>query len=171
MKRLQCSFQIPLINDSTGNMETSTLLTIETKLQILRPPDEVFEAIVDPAKMSNYFISHGSSRMEEGKSLFWRFPEFDLEFPIRVGTIIKDSLISYFWTIDNEELLVEISLTPVAGDATIVTVTEKSRNNDEKGLRWLKQNTEGWANFLACLKAWLEYDINLRKGAFDFLRL
>jgi uncharacterized protein YndB with AHSA1/START domain len=91
-------------------------------------------------------------------------------FPIRVGSIIKDSFISYFWAIDNEELLVEILLTPVAGDVTIVTVTEKSRKNDEAGLRWLKQNTEGWANFLACLKAWLEYGVNLRKGAFDFLR-
>ena len=152
-------------------METSTSLTIETKLQILKPAAEVFEAIVDPAKMSNYFISQGSGRMEEGRLLHWRFPEFDMEFPIRVGSIIKDSFISYFWTIDNEELLVEILLTPVAGDATIVTVTEKSRNNDEAGLRWLKQNTEGWANFLACLKAWLEYGINLRKGAFDFLKI
>jgi uncharacterized protein YndB with AHSA1/START domain len=151
-------------------METSTLLTIETKLQILRPADVVFEAIVDPEKMSNYFISQSSGRMEEGKSLLWRFPEFEMEFPVRVGKIVKDSLISYFWTIDNEEFLVEISLTPVADDATIVTVTEKSRNNDEAGMRWLKQNTEGWANFLACLKAWLEYGINLRKGAFDFLR-
>ena len=151
-------------------MEPSTSLTIETKLQILRPPAEVFEAIIDPGKMSNYFISQGSGRMEEGRLLHWRFPEFDMEFPIRVGSIIKDSFISYFWTIDNEELLVEILLTPVAGDATIVTVTEKSRNNDEAGLRWLKQNTEGWANFLACLKAWLEYGVNLRKGAFDFLR-
>ena len=146
-------------------------LVIETKIQISAPPGAVFEAIVDPAKMSNYFISQGSGRMEEGRLLHWRFPEFDMEFPIRVGSIIKDSFISYFWTIDNEELLVEILLTPVAGDATIVTVTEKSRNNDEAGLRWLKQNTEGWANFLACLKAWLEYGINLRKGAFDFLKI
>lgn len=30
------------------------------------------------------------------------------------------------------------------------------------------ENTEGWANFLACLKAYLDYGINLRKGAFDF---
>ena len=109
--------------------------------------------------------------MEEGKSLLWRFPEFDMEFPIRVGTIIKDSMISYFWVIDNEELLVEISLTPVGGDRTIVTITEKSRNNDDAGLKWLKQNTEGWANFLCCLKAWLEYGVNLRKGAFDFLKI
>lgn len=30
-------------------------------------------------------------------------------------------------------------------------------------------NTEGWANFLACLKAWMEYGINFRKGAFAYL--
>jgi len=43
-------------------------------------------------------------------------------------------------------------------------------DNDEAGIKWLKSNTEGWANFLACLKAFLEYGINLRKGAFDFMR-
>jgi len=50
-----------------------------------------------------------------------------------------------------------------------VTVSEKGRENDEPGIYWLKGNTEGWANFLACLKAYLEYGINLRQGAFDFL--
>jgi len=62
-----------------------------------------------------------------------------------------------------------MTLTPKANSSTLVTVTEKSRDNDEAGLKWLVGNTEGWANFLACLKAWLEYAINLRKGAFDFL--
>ena len=42
-------------------------------------------------------------------------------------------------------------------------------DNNEAGIKWLKGNTEGWANFLACLKAWLEYGIHLRKGAFDFM--
>jgi hypothetical protein len=50
-----------------------------------------------------------------------------------------------------------------------VRITEKSRPCDEAGLKWLQGNTAGWANFLACLKAYLEYGINLRKGAFDFL--
>jgi hypothetical protein len=58
----------------------------------------------------------------------------------------------------------------VNDNATIVEVTEKSMKNDEAGIKWLKQNTEGWANFLSCLKAWLEYGINLRKGAFDFMK-
>jgi uncharacterized protein YndB with AHSA1/START domain len=145
------------------------LLEIKTAIQILKPAPEVFEAIIDPAKMSNYFISKGSGRLEEGKKIFWKFPEFDLEFPIRVGKIENDKYISIYWEMDNIELQVEINLTPRKNEFTLVTVTEKSRKNDEAGIRWLQGNTAGWANFLACLKTYLEYGINLRKGAFDHL--
>jgi uncharacterized protein YndB with AHSA1/START domain len=145
-------------------------LEIKTAIQILKPVHEVFEAIVDPGKMSNYFISKGSGRMEDGKQLIWRFPEFDMEFPVRVVKIEKDKYISYHWDIDDLEHLVEMTLTPKENSSTLVTVTEKGRANDEAGIKWLKGNTEGWANFLACLKAYLEYGINLRKGAFDFMR-
>jgi uncharacterized protein YndB with AHSA1/START domain len=146
----------------------SELLEIKTAIQILKPVSEVFEAIVDPKKMSNYFISKSTGKMEEGRPLKWQFPEFEMEFPIRVGKIERDKYISYYWDIDGIELLVEIMLTSIDNKATIVTITEKSRKNDEAGIRWLKGNTEGWANFLACLKAYLEYGINLRKAAFDF---
>ena len=142
-------------------------LEIKAALQISKPADEVFDAIIDPFKMSNYFISKGSGKMEEGKQIIWQFPEFDSDFPIRVGKIEKN--ISFYWDMDGIELFVEITLTSRSGNSTLVTITEKSRKNDESGIKWLKGNTEGWANFLACLKAFLEYGINLRKGAFDFM--
>jgi uncharacterized protein YndB with AHSA1/START domain len=145
-------------------------LAIKVEIQILKPAEEVFEAIVDPDKMTNYFISKSSGRLEEGKQVIWKFPEFDLEFPVRAGKIEMNNYISFYWEADGIELLVEISLTPQNLSTTLVTITEKSRNNDEAGIKWLQGNTEGWANFLACLKAWLEYGINLRKGAFDFLK-
>jgi uncharacterized protein YndB with AHSA1/START domain len=145
------------------------ILDIKAAIQILRPVNEVFEAIVDPNKMSNYFISKSSGKMEEGKQIMWQFPEFVLEFPIRVSKIEKNKYISYYWDVDDIELLVEMTLITKDNNSTIVTITEKSRNNDEAGIKWLKGNTEGWANFLACLKAYLEYGINLRKGAFDFM--
>lgn len=146
-------------------------LEINVALQVLKPVSRVFEAIVDPAEMSNYFISRSSGRMIEGEELRWGFPEFEEEFPIRVGKIEQDEYISYYWDTDGKELLVEIELTPVDGEATIVTITEKGMDSDEAGIRWLMRNTAGWANFLACLKAYLEYGINLRKGAFDFLKI
>lgn len=108
--------------------------------------------------------------MEEGKKLIWNFPEFEVDCPVRAGKIEKDKYISYFWDgEDGKELLVEITLESKGDDKTLVRVTEKSMENNEAGIKWLKGNTEGWANFLACLKAWLEYGINLRKGAFDFM--
>ena len=143
-------------------------LEIKTGLIMLKPAHEVFKAIVDPLRMGNYFISQSNGRMEEGKNLIWKFPEMDMDIPVRIIKIEKDKYISYYWNDeDGKELLVEMTLTPKENYSTFVVVTEKSRNNDEAGIRWLKGNTEGWANFLACLKAYLEYGINLRKGAFD----
>jgi uncharacterized protein YndB with AHSA1/START domain len=144
-------------------------LSIKTALQIGKPVNDVFEAIVDPDLMSNYFISKSSGRMVEGKTIMWRFPEFEMEFPIRVGQIEKDKYISYYWEVDGSDLFVEMTLATARNNSTVVTITEKSMKNDEAGIKWLQGNTEGWANFLACLKAWLEYGINLRKGAFDFM--
>jgi uncharacterized protein YndB with AHSA1/START domain len=145
-------------------------LEIKTAIQVSKPANEVFEAIVDPDKMSNYFISKGSGRLEEGKTIMWRFPEFDMEFPVRPGKIEKDSYISFSWDMEGKELIVEFTLGRMDNGSTLVTVTEKSMKNDEAGIKWLQGNTAGWANFLACLKAYLEYGINLRKGAFDYMR-
>ena len=151
-------------------MSNPDKLKIKTSLKILKPAHEVFEAIVDPGKMSNYFISKSTGRMEAGKTLTWQFPEFDMEFPVRVEKVVKDEFISYTWDDweDNTiKTLVEISLEEKGKDETLVTVREGSRENNEAGIKWLSSNTEGWANFLACLKAYMEYGINLRKGAFD----
>jgi len=52
-------------------------LEIEVALQIRKPVSEVFEAIVNPDKMSNYFISKSSGRIQESKEIKWRFPEFE----------------------------------------------------------------------------------------------
>ena len=143
------------------------ILEIKAGIQIQKPVHEVFEAIVDPSKMSNYFIAYGSGRMETGAKLMWRFPELDMNVPVRVGEVRKDEYVSYHWDNDKKEFLVEITLTP-RGNDTVVVVTEKSAENDEEGIKWFGGNTEGWANFLSCLKAWLDYGIHLRKGAFDY---
>lgn len=146
-------------------------LEIKTAIQISKLPKEVFEAIVDPEKMSNYFISEGSGRMEEGKTVKWKFPEFDESAAIKVVEVTPDEYISFQWEgAKNKVLLVEMTLLEMPGNSTLLRITEGTMENTEAGIKWLAQNTEGWANFLACLKAYLEYDINLRKGAFDFMK-
>lgn len=144
------------------------MLEIKVGLTVLKPVHEVFDAVVNPDKMCNYFISESSGKMEENKTLEWKFPEMDLRFPVKVKKVDLDKYVSFAWDgMDGRELLVEIKFNPKTSGSTFLEITEKERENNEEGIKWLKSNTEGWANFLACLKAYLEYGINLRKGAFD----
>ncbi len=146
-------------------------LEVKAALQIAKPASVIFEAIINPEQMKNYFISKSSGRMEEGKTIVWQFPEFEFDAPVRVGKIEPDKYISFSWDgNDGKELSVEMTFTPQPDHSTVVRISEKGMDNDEAGIAWLVGNTEGWANFLACMKAWLEYGIHLRKGAFDFMK-
>ncbi len=143
-------------------------LTIKAGLQVAKPIAEVFDAIVDPEKMKNYFIGSSTGPMIEGETIAWGFSEFDITFPVRVGKIEENKYISFYWnSMGGPETCVELNLQEIEPGLTFVQITEKERMNDSDGINWLRSNTEGWANFLACLKAWMEYGINLRKHAFN----
>ena len=146
------------------------MLEIHNAIQIQKPINEVFEAIVDPEKMKNYFISESTGRMETGANLVWRFPEFDMSYPVQVKKVIPNDLVAFYWESEGMQLLVEIKLTSREDNSTMVHVSEGEREADEAGLKWLMHNAGGWGNFLACLKCYVEHGINLRIGAFDYLR-
>ncbi|HRN55912.1 MAG TPA: hypothetical protein PLL71_05640 [Agriterribacter sp.] len=67
-------------------------------------------------------------------------------------------------------MLVEIFLEACTGNTTVVKVMEKESGHTDQDIQWVIQQTEGWANFLACMKAWLEYGVHLRKGALGFMK-
>jgi uncharacterized protein YndB with AHSA1/START domain len=154
-------------------MAVPQTLSIKAGLKISAPPHDVFEAIADPIQMKNYFISESTGRMEAGTTVNWKFPEMDMVFPVRIDKVEQDKYISYYWKdfIDGTETHVEITMTAKENNSTLVQITEKSRKNDEAGIKWLQGNTEGWANFLACLKAWIEYGVHLRRNAFDMSQM
>ncbi|MDM1061453.1 SRPBCC domain-containing protein [Empedobacter falsenii] len=145
-------------------------LTAKATIQIQKSKNEVFDAIVNPNKMIQYFIASSTGAIETGKIVEWKFPEFDDIFPVMGGDLKQDEYISFDWSGGVDDMLVEIFLEKGENDSTIVKVIEHEMNDDEAGIKQLMGQTEGWANFLACLKAYLEYGINLRKGAFDFMK-
>ncbi|MBU2938300.1 SRPBCC domain-containing protein [Lacinutrix sp. C3R15] len=144
-------------------------MILESKaiLQIQKPIEEVFEGIVNPEKITKYFIAESSGRLQTGKDVTWKFPEFDTKFPITEVKTENPSFISFVW---DPETIVKITLQKLPDNSTIVRVNEKGKQFNEDNLKWALENSGGWANFLACMKAYLEYDIQLRKGAFDFMR-
>lgn len=146
-------------------------LEINAAIQISRSQRDVYEAIVKKDKMSNYFISHASGSMEEGKTVEWTFPEFSGSFPVKILKLISPENIIFEWEgIEGSTTKVEMRLEKVEDSKTLVKITEGKMQANENGILWFGRNTEGWANFLASLKAYLEYGINLRKGAFDFMK-
>lgn len=144
-------------------------LTAKASIQIQKPINEVFEAIVDPYKMNHYFIKSSTGRLETGKTVTYTFPEFPESFPVTGKTITPNTYVSFDWSGGVANQLVEINLTSFGEHSTVVKITEHEMDNDQEGILIMMRQTEGWANFLACMKAYLEYNINLRTGAFDFM--
>lgn len=142
-------------------------LTAQAALQIQKPVAEVFEAIVNPVHLTNYFISESSGRMETRKELIWEFGDFPGKFPVKVTEVRTNQSISLVW---DKETVVNITLEAQPNNSTVVKVTEGEKDLSEENLKWLIGNTFGWGNFLDCMKAYLEYGINLRKGAFDYMK-
>jgi len=145
-------------------------LCAKASIQILKPIEEVFEAIVNPDKMNNYFIEKSTGRLEEGATVEWKFPEFDDLFPVLGKTIRPYDYISFDWSGGEEGMIVEIFLEAFQEIFTVVRIKESYMPLDEDGIKQAIGQTEGWANFLASLKAYLEYGVNLRTGAFDFMK-
>ena len=57
----------------------------------------------------------------------------------------------------------------VAGNDTIVRISETGWREQQDDLNSSYLNCMGWTQMLCCLKAYTEYGIDLRKGAFEGL--
>jgi uncharacterized protein YndB with AHSA1/START domain len=50
--------------------------------RIARPVEEVFEAVVNPDQLSQYFTTGGAKgRLETGATVYWDFADFLVPFP------------------------------------------------------------------------------------------
>ena len=139
---------------------------IKAKVQmgILKPAHEVFEAIVDPDKMNKYFITTSTGRMESGKTLTWSWEDFDAAHEVKVQNVEKDKLVSFKWEGSGVEGLVVVTLEPKGENRTLIKISESDWPADLQGATKCMGQVEGWTHFLCCLKAYLEYGINLRVG-------
>ena len=144
-------------------MSEESIKTI-VQMGVLKPAHEVFEAIVDPDKMNKYFITTSTGRMESAKSLTWSWEDYDVSHEVRVQSVEKDKLVSFKWEGSGVECLVVISFEPKGEKGTLVKITESDWPADFEGAKKCMGQVEGWTNFLCCLKAYLEYDVNLRVG-------
>ncbi|WHY87349.1 SRPBCC family protein [Neobacillus novalis] len=136
-----------------------------TKMKILKPTNEVFEAFVDPTKIGNFWFSSSSERWEQGKTITVRYVEYNAQLDIEIKEIEVNKKIVFQWGANGEGHIVTITLNEMDHSTTIIEVNEAGFNeNDEALISQLLDNKEGWVFMLTCLKGYLESSVNQLRG-------
>ena len=148
-------------------------LKLKVSGRISKPVAEVFEAVVDPAKLSGYFTTGGAKgRLETGAIVTWDFADFPGAFPVHVVEVVPNRRIVLRWgasdgtdgTAEGYMTLVTMEFEQLDDGRTLVTIAETGWRESEAALRSVFGNTEGWTGMLIALKVYLEHGINLRDG-------
>jgi uncharacterized protein YndB with AHSA1/START domain len=136
--------------------------------RIAKPISEVFDAVVKPEKLSGYFTTVGgaSAPLVAGTTVVWWG-----EVPVEVAEVTPCSRIVLRWDgpqtpegHSRYKTRIEMNFDALEDDATLVTIAETGWHEDSLGQRSAYLNCEGWSQMLCCMKAFLEYGINLREG-------
>jgi len=137
---------------------------VKVRERILKPVGEVFDAVVDPVKMANYFISSASGPIEQGAHVVWEFADVGAKVAIDILKVRKDSEIVYESSALGQLLRTTITFEADGYDATVVTIVDSSFELTEEGVKRALGQNAGWTYTLCGLKAYLQYGINLRTG-------
>lgn len=146
-------------------------LRFKVSARIAKPVEEVFEAVADPAKLSNYFTTGGAKgRLEAGATVTWDFADFPGAFPVEVVEVNAPRRIVLRWDASEggESYLTTVTMTFDSLDdgRTLVSITEEGWKERPTGLQASYNNCMGWSQMLCALKAWIEHGINLREGMY-----
>ncbi len=131
---------------------------------ILKPVEEVFDAIINPEKITKYFASKVSGGLTQNKKVVWSFEDVGMELEVDVLKVQKDSLISLQWSACGKPTTINIYLEIESDDLTKIEITESSFELNEEDVSKAMGQTQGWTDFICCMKGYLYGGINLRRG-------
>ncbi|HWW22797.1 MAG TPA: SRPBCC family protein [Edaphobacter sp.] len=152
---------------------------VHTKIQ--KPLAEVFDAVYNPTKLSGYFTTGGASApLDEDATVTWRFADYPGDVPVIVKKLVPNQQIVLQWDAyeppdpaesktpppSGYKTTVEMTFESLDPNNTLVKISESGWRETQKGLDGSYGNCFGWSQMISALKAYLEYGINLRKGAY-----
>jgi uncharacterized protein YndB with AHSA1/START domain len=149
-----------------GGLKMARNYTIQTK--ILRPVADVFDAVVSSERLGHYFVNGASGDLTEGAEVIWRWDHYG-ENTVVVRKIVQNELVelaldSREWektTSEAYEVLVIFEFEQLE-DGTMLSISEQGWKTDAEGLKGSHDNCGGWSSMAMCLKAYIEYGIDLR---------
>jgi uncharacterized protein YndB with AHSA1/START domain len=142
---------------STQNLE------VNLEVRIAAPLARVHDAIVDPARMRNYFISRGSARMQTGTSVDWEWADVGAKTTVDVIEVTPARIV-FDWSAAERKSRVTMRLAE-DGEGTKLAITEGTWRMTTDGVKTAMGQMRGWTDFACSLKGYLVHGINLRTGA------
>jgi len=137
----------------------------QVQLKIRKPVAEVFDAVVRPEKLSVYFVQTTTGPLAAGATVKWSFAEAPEPFDVQVIEVVENERIVFEWPAEGDySTRVWMAFKPLDADNTMVQISEGGWRETPEGERASYDNAGGWMHMMCCLKAFLEYDINLRAG-------
>ena len=136
---------------------------------IRRPPEEVFQAIIDPNISTKFWFTKGSGKLEAGQQVKWDWEMYNISAQVKVKKVDNNKRIVFEWGGYNTPTIVEWIFTPYGEGATFVSVTESGFSGDGDAIVNIAlASTGGFTWVLAGLKALLEHGIKLNLVADRF---
>jgi uncharacterized protein YndB with AHSA1/START domain len=142
----------------------------QVQIKIRKSAAEVFDAVYNPEKLSGYFTNGGASApLVQGTTVEWRFADNPgkkpIAAPVNVLDVVQNERIVLEWQgAPDHNTLVEMTFETSGPDETFVKISEAGWR--EKDLEHSYSNCFGWSFMIVALKAFLEYGVNMRQGAF-----
>jgi uncharacterized protein YndB with AHSA1/START domain len=139
-------------------------INVEVTDRVLKPVPEVFQAIVDPEKLSKFFVSDASAPLAAGQQVTWKFADVGAELVPEVETVERDKRIVFVWNASGQKAQVEIELAPYDESSTKIHIVERAFPMSSEGVRRALEQAKGWTDFVDCMRAYLEFGVRLRRG-------
>jgi uncharacterized protein YndB with AHSA1/START domain len=149
-------------------------LKFQVQARIAKPVADVFDGVYNPKHLSGYFTKASDGPLAEGTTVHWEFAEAPGAFPVWVTRVVPSKQIVLEWQAGDDPTRrnrVEMTFEALDPGATLVKISESGWPDTQKGLDASYGNCMGWSQMLACMKAYLDHGINLRKGMYDFSKL
>lgn len=128
---------------------------------IEKPAAEVFDAIVDPDKLTRFWFTRSSGPLAVGAKVRWEWEMYGAGADVEVQAVEPCRRILMTWGAPGAMTEVEWTFTPKGADATFVEVVNRGFAGDaDAQTAAALDSTGGFALVLAGAKVWLEHGIN-----------
>src|SRR4029450_2019120 len=150
-------------------------LKFQVQIKVQKPVEEVYDLVYDPKRLSSYFTNGGASApLEGGTTVAGAFDDppgqEKISFPVEVVESVPNRKIVFKWQGTKDKMnTVEVDFEATGNNETLVKISETGWESNQEDLNRSYGNCMGWAQMLSALKAFAEYGINLREGAYTGL--